>query len=208
MMEKFLYYLFFLSVISPTITSYKIIFRDAGIIPMGAIQEVRCKISLSQHEEDNWQPEQRIVLYLNLTDEKSWAIELKNQSLEFTLEEMQWNKEKSFLLEGKVIGTNVLNATSKIFVEDEEIVSSKYIAATASMPLSVIIADRKMNTLFTVIMMAMIIFNTINMGGQLDLQIIKDVFKRPVGPLVGLLSQFLIMPLVKIPKSKTFLSKL
>ena len=133
---------------------------------------------------------------------------LKNQSLEFTLEEMQWNKEKSFLLEGKVIGTNVLNATSKIIVEDEEIVSSKYIAATASMPLSVIIADRKMNTLFTVIMMAMIIFNTINMGGQLDLQIIKDVFKRPVGPLVGLLSQFLIMPLVKIPKSKTFLSKL
>ena len=157
--------------------------------------------ALSQPEEDNWRPDQRIVLYLNLTDEKSWAIELKNQSLVFTLEEMQWNKEKSFLLEGKVIGTNVLNATSKIFDENKEIISKNFTItrATASMPLSVIIADRKMNTLFTVIMMAMIIFNTINMGGQLDLQIIKDVFKRPVGPMVGLVSQFLIMPLVKIP---------
>ena len=163
---------------------------------MGAIQEIRCKISLSQPEEDNWRPDQRLVLYFNLTDETSWAIELKNQSLEFTLEEMQWNKEKSFFIEGKVIGTDVLNTTSKIFVEDEEIF--KNFTTTASLPLSVIIADRKMNTLFTVIMMAMIIFNTINMGGQLDLQIIKDVFKRPVGPVVGLVSQFLIMPLVKM----------
>ena len=34
------------------------------------------------------------------------------------------------------------------------------------------------------------------MGGQLDLQIIKDVFKKPIGPAVGFASQFVIMPLV------------
>ena len=67
---------------------------------------------------------------------------------------------------------------------------------TTSILLSVIVADRNLNNLFTGIMMAMIVFNTINMGGQLDLQIIKEVFKRPVGPIVGLVSQFLIMPLV------------
>ena len=30
----------------------------------------------------------------------------------------------------------------------------------------------------------------------MDLQIIKEVFKRPVGPIVGFASQFVIMPLV------------
>jgi predicted Na+-dependent transporter len=45
-------------------------------------------------------------------------------------------------------------------------------------------------------MIVMIIINTVNMGGQLDLQIIRQVFKRPIGPAVGFASQFIIMPLV------------
>ncbi|TRY64297.1 hypothetical protein TCAL_02618 [Tigriopus californicus] len=59
----------------------------------------------------------------------------------------------------------------------------------------VMVKDQTMNDLFTLVMTLMIIANTVNMGGQLDLQIIKEVFKKPIGPLVGMICQFILMPL-------------
>ncbi len=41
-------------------------------------------------------------------------------------------------------------------------------------------------------------FSTINMGCALDLAIIKSNLMRPVGPIVGFISQFTLMPLVCI----------
>ena len=55
--------------------------------------------------------------------------------------------------------------------------------------------DRTLNNLFTLIMIVMVVVNTVNMGAQLDIEIIKEVFKKPIGPLVGFLSQFGFMPL-------------
>ena len=40
------------------------------------------------------------------------------------------------------------------------------------------------------------IINTINMGCALDLGIVKQNILRPVGPIVGFISQFTLMPLV------------
>jgi len=45
-------------------------------------------------------------------------------------------------------------------------------------------------------MAALAIINTINMGCGLDLGIVKQNFLRPVGPIVGFISQFTFMPLV------------
>ena len=59
----------------------------------------------------------------------------------------------------------------------------------------VVMSDRTLNDLFTLIMIVMVVANTINMGAQLDIEIIKEVFKKPVGPFVGFLSQFGFMPL-------------
>ena len=59
----------------------------------------------------------------------------------------------------------------------------------------VIMSDRTLNDLFTLVMIIMVLFNTINMGAQLDIEIIKEVFKKPVGPIVGIVSQFGFMPL-------------
>ena len=192
-MEKIIFNLFAIlcSIIS-SIAAYEIMLHDPGAIPMGEISEIKCKLIINSTEKEKWKRNQRIVLYFNLTDESSWAINLMNDSLEFTLDDAK--TEKSIFIEGKIIGTNVLNATSKNFVEDFEVFVNK--SATTSIALSVVLSDHTMNTLFTVIMMAMVIFNTFNMGGQLELQIIKDVFRKPIGPMVGLISQFIFMPLV------------
>ena len=38
-----------------------------------------------------------------------------------------------------------------------------------------------LNNLFILVMTCMIIVNTINMGAQLDLEVVKEVFKKPIG---------------------------
>jgi sodium/bile acid cotransporter 3/5 len=37
---------------------------------------------------------------------------------------------------------------------------------------------------------------TVNMGAALDTKVLKETLKRPVGPVIGFFSQFVIMPLV------------
>ncbi len=59
----------------------------------------------------------------------------------------------------------------------------------------VAVKDKTLNNIFTLVVTLMIIVNTVNMGGQLDLDVIKAVFKKPIGPAVGFCSQFLLMPL-------------
>ena len=63
--------------------------------------------------------------------------------------------------------------------------------------IKVVLEDQTLIDLFTIIMTLMIVLNTVNMGGQLDLEIIKAVFKKPIGPIVGFVSQFILMPLVR-----------
>ena len=53
--------------------------------------------------------------------------------------------------------------------------STKKQVLMRTMQLKVIVEDPTLNKLFTLIMTLLIIFTTINMGGQLDLEIIKEV---------------------------------
>lgn len=159
---------------------------------MGSIHPVKFRVVMDYIEEETWDKELVVRLDFNLTNEASWAMEVMNTSLDFSYEEMLWSHEKSLMVKTNVIGFDVLNITSSVL--ESGLWKSNDVAMT--LPLNVILADRTLNTLFTIIMMVMIIINTVNMGGQLDLQIIRDVFKRPVGPAVGFASQFVIMPLL------------
>lgn len=47
-------------------------------------------------------------------------------------------------------------------------------------------------------MIIMAVLNTINMGCALDMAIVKQNILRPVGPIVGFISQFTFMPLVSV----------
>ena len=46
-------------------------------------------------------------------------------------------------------------------------------------------------------MIVMAVLNTINMGCVLDMSVVKQNIFRPVGPIVGFVSQFTFMPLVR-----------
>ena len=51
-------------------------------------------------------------------------------------------------------------------------------------------------------MIVMAVLNTINMGCALDMSIVKKNILRPVGPIVGFVSQFTFMPLVRASNGK------
>jgi sodium/bile acid cotransporter 3/5 len=53
-------------------------------------------------------------------------------------------------------------------------------------------------------MIIMAVLNTINMGCALDMAIVKQNILRPVGPIVGFISQFTFMPLVSELSKKNF----
>lgn len=159
---------------------------------MGSIHPVNFRVVMTYIEEGAWNKDVVVRLAFNLTNEASWALEVMNRSLDFSYEEMLWSQEKSLMMKTNVIGFDVLNITSSVLESGQW----KSNATAMTLPINVILADRTLNTLFTIIMMVMIIINTVNMGGQLDLQIIRQVFKRPIGPAVGFASQFIIMPLV------------
>ena len=89
---------------------------------------------------------------------------------------------KELWLQGDVIGVN--NVT---LWHGEDLLHTQ--------PVYVVVRSQVMNNIFTMVMITMVLLNTINMGAQLDLDIIVKVFKKPVGPLVGFASQFLFMPL-------------
>jgi hypothetical protein len=173
---------------------YEVIVKEFEPIAMGTVQQINLKVSLSYQEEDTWDKNHKVRLNFTLTDKSSWALQLLNESLTFAYNDMLWSQEKGLSIEAKVIGVDSMNITSVILNEANKVISHNDTATEVK--LIAVLGDRTLNNLFTIIMMAMIIINTVNMGGQLDLQIIKEVFKKPIGPLVGFVSQFVLMPLV------------
>ena len=67
-----------------------------------------------------------------------------------------------------------------------------------TVPVATVIANSALNNAFLYIMTLMIIVNTVNMGAQLDLNVIREVFRRPVGPVVGFVAQFFFMPAISL----------
>jgi len=65
---------------------------------------------------------------------------------------------------------------------------------------TVIVIDRKqtakyLDTIFIATATTFMLTNTINMGCQLNAEIIMNVLRRPIGPAVGIASQFICMPI-------------
>ena len=170
--------------------------QDEAVIPMGSITHLNFKVGLNHQEISAWKENELVVLNFNLTDANSWALELLNASLEFSIEDILWSRSKLLSVKALVIGVDNLEVTALVYDQTTGKATGKNTNNTTIFPISAVLADRTLNDIFTIIMISMIIVNTVNMGGQLDLHIIKEVFKRPVGPIVGFTSQFVIMPLV------------
>ena len=65
-------------------------------------------------------------------------------------------------------------------------------------------AKKTASKIFGYSVAALISFAYINMGCALDLEVMKKVLKRPIGPLIGFISQFIFMPICSFILSYIF----
>lgn len=56
--------------------------------------------------------------------------------------------------------------------------------------------DRFIDRMFSVTVVALLAILFINFGAAIDIQIIKEIFRKPIGPAIGAVCQLVIMPLV------------
>ena len=54
-----------------------------------------------------------------------------------------------------------------------------------------------LNQIFTNSIAALLALAYINMGATIDLNLIRDIAKKPIGPVLGILCQYLGMPMVR-----------
>lgn len=70
------------------------------------------------------------------------------------------------------------------------------------LPVSVVRKQSKLSLAFTVSVALLVSLNYINMGCALDMDTVKSVLRRPIGPIIGFFSQYLAMPLMAYGMAK------
>jgi hypothetical protein len=125
--------------------------------------------------------------------------EMDKQIVEF-ITETKWdlNSEEinngmnlTFILKADKIGKTGLNWRITDVNEQRVVKSGIFIV-------SVISGKKYLTAIFTIVLAILITINNINMGCQIDLDIIRSVLRKPYALIIGLCSQFIIMPLVSV----------
>ena len=62
---------------------------------------------------------------------------------------------------------------------------------------AVIREDRALDKVFLGTVIILLVFANVGMGCKIDLEVVKEVLRRPVAPAIGFCCQFLVMPLVR-----------
>ncbi|KAK7070645.1 hypothetical protein SK128_006851 [Halocaridina rubra] len=63
-------------------------------------------------------------------------------------------------------------------------------------PIAVILASQKLTTIFTYVIAVLVAILYFFMGATLDLEIVKGIVKKPIGPVLGAICQYGVMPAV------------
>lgn len=96
----------------------------------------------------------------------------------------------SFLVRGNFLG--------KTSVRVVKTVNGTIKDTSQLLPVSVVRGVKIISKIFTVSVAVLVSLNYINMGCALDLSVVKSVLKKPIAPGIGLVSQYVAMPLVNM----------
>lgn len=70
------------------------------------------------------------------------------------------------------------------------------VAGEAVQDISVLLSYQDLSNIFMQIISVLVALLYVIMGATLDFEVIKKIAKKPLGPLVGIVCQYLFMPLV------------
>jgi len=108
------------------------------------------------------------------------------------------NKERDWSISVNVTGT-FLGFTSIKSTVEETMKDGSINAKHSDQPIQLTVtrskAKKTASKIFGYSVAALISFAYINFGCALDLNVMKEVLRKPIGPAIGLISQFIFMPL-------------
>lgn len=144
--------------------------------------------------------------FVSVLSENLDILEIVNSSYPECIQSKDEPKNFSFIVRGMFLGytTVKVNLTAapkdcNLFVDFNRYeYASKPHTQDFDLSVSVIRPHSILVDVVTGVMAALVAFNYINMGVQLDLHCIGKVLKKPIGPAIGFVCQFLFMPLVSI----------
>ncbi|GFY49284.1 p3 protein [Trichonephila inaurata madagascariensis] len=143
--------------------------------------------------------------YVTLFSEDTSLLEIANSSIPECIHIGDEPHNFSFTVRGVFLGyTNVKLVLKRavkgceIINGDESVFERGGKSWTYELLTSVIRQPSILINGVTIIFAILVAINFINMGVQLDLDCIKSVLRKPIGPAIGFFCQFLFMPLVNI----------
>ncbi|XP_066953615.1 ileal sodium/bile acid cotransporter-like [Macrobrachium rosenbergii] len=71
-----------------------------------------------------------------------------------------------------------------------------------ALPASVILSYQNLSDLFSQIIRVLVAISYVNMGAAMDFSVVKGILKRPIGPGIGMICQYLFMPLISFALGK------
>ncbi|KAK8387528.1 hypothetical protein O3P69_018217 [Scylla paramamosain] len=76
------------------------------------------------------------------------------------------------------------------------------VTGEVEMPMSVLLSYQKLSDLFMMIASVLVAVLYVIMGATLDMKVLALIIKKPIGPLVGIVCQYLFMPLIAFGLAK------
>jgi len=92
-----------------------------------------------------------------------------------------------FNISGKFLGFTNVKA---------ELKAKNQVVSESQLPVAIVRKKTIQSKLFSYSVAILVSIAYINMGCALDLEVVKKTLKRPIGPAIGFICQFIVMPLL------------
>ncbi|XP_042216405.1 ileal sodium/bile acid cotransporter-like isoform X3 [Homarus americanus] len=137
------------------------------------------------------------VLVVRVVPDEEWKLKIVNTPVQFTAQEVTEAACKTVMVSGYYWGHTRLSFYLTVNHVDDQFLPGVLLRDDVVVLVLQVVVDRSAKLLDSFFIMGVTLFlicNTVNMGCQLDLKLIWQVLRKPVGPVCGFLSQFAFMP--------------
>ena len=124
-------------------------------------------------------------LFVRQGDQKDDEILLNLSDIGFKRDANDWNF--LFNITGKFLGFTKVKA---------EIRNSNKVLTESVLNVSIVRKKTIQSKVFSYSVAILVSLAYINMGCAMDLEVVRETIKKPIGPLIGFLCQYLMMPLL------------
>lgn len=111
-------------------------------------------------------------------------------------DDIRWNKAYSSQWKGEVTVSGVFLGQAKVHVDRVDDITNRTQRSISTLTVTVIRQVRVIDHVFTGSVALLVSLLYINFGAALDLSVLRGILSYPVGPVIGFVTQFFVMPLL------------